>query len=186
MPACDALQASLGVPIEYADCSWAGQNSGDSTGKGFLFRALDILRSPIKPDILFTAIGSPNDVSTTITQAQVDRMRYQRNLVVGEAAKQGVGLMLVNWMPSNYSVKAYGATDSLRTAYNAECNSAYINVRGVELVDLSSVISGAAHASGQIEMNAAYTQDGIHPNDLGNAALVPAAKAAIQNLLLGV
>jgi lysophospholipase L1-like esterase len=187
LPACDALQTALGIPIEYADASWAGQNSGLNSGAGYLFRALDILRSPIRPDVMFTAIGSPNDTpSPPTTQALIDRMRYMRELVVQEASERGTGLLLSNILPTNNSVLAYGSSDSLRVAYNSECAAAYVGVRGVEFVDLANPLNGTTHASGQIQINAAFSSDGIHPNDAGNAVLRPIAQAGLSNLLLGV
>lgn len=184
MPAADALQQQIGIPIEYADCSWAGQNSGNTNGTGYDFRALDIMRGPLKPDILFAAVGSPNDISTTITQALVDRMRYMRELVVAEAGERGVALMLPAWMPSNYSIKQYGATDSLRLAYNAECAAAYglTSAGRVAFVDLATPLNGGTNNS-QIEMNAVYTTDGIHPNDIGNAALQPYVQSTLRQLI---
>lgn len=185
MPAADALQTSLGVPIEYADCSWAGQNSGNANGTGYDFRALDILRGPLRPDLMFLAIGSPNDISSTITQALVDRMRYMRELVVTEAGERGVPLMLGAWMPSNNAVKAYGSTDSLRVAYNAECAAAYGTTAAarVAFADIATPMNGSTHASGQIEMNASYTSDGIHPSDTGNAALQPVVQSTFRQLI---
>ena len=70
------------------------------------------------------------------------------------------------WIPSNTSVKTYGATESLRIAYNESVKSSL--KRDTIIFDASTLISGAVDGTGQMQMKVGSTTDNIHPNDQGN------------------
>ncbi len=48
-----------------------------------------------------------------------------------------------------------------------------------------TVVAGAVEGHGQQELNATYSDDGIHPNSAGNAASMPVLKANIQTIQSG-
>jgi len=181
--AADAVRDALSIPIEYANFSWEGQNSFAVDGSGYMARAMDIMRGELCPDIMCMGASTPNDTAPTITQAIIDRTRWARERMTALAADKGVKLLLGNWMPSTNAVKAYGATDSLRVAENAMLAARYANVPAAQLIDVATPVNGSTHASGQIEISATYSTDGIHPNEAGNVLLAPIATTALTNLM---
>jgi hypothetical protein len=174
MPAVEAI-TSAGIAVEYANMGWSSQ-----TMAVFAERAIDVLQSPVKPDILVMPAGSPNDFSGTIAQSQIDTFRAQRARVQREARRQGVALVLWTWLPSNTAAKNYGATDSLRTSYNAEVLAQ--DGKGFIVADLATPFSGAT-VGGQVQIASGLTSDDIHPNDTGNATLEPVLKTALQRAM---
>ena len=174
MPAVEALSTPR-VAIEYMNCGWSGQNMAI-----FAERAIDILESDVRPDIMVMPAGSPNDTPGTITQSQIDGMRAQRARVQQAARAAGVPIVLWTWLPTNSDVRPYGASDSLRTAYNAEVLAQ--DSREFIVADTSTAFSGAT-VGGQVQIASGLATDGIHPNDAGNSALTPLIRAAIQRAL---
>lgn len=171
MPALEALSNMSGTAYEYMNCGWSGQAMST-----FAERAIDILQSSIKPDVLVMPGASPNDITTTIAQADIDGFRARRNRVFAAARTAGVPVVAWTWLPSNAAVKNYGATDSLRVTYNAEL-LAMAN-KELFVADTSTPVSGAT-SGGQVQMAAGSQTDGIHPNDAGNATLREVIKPAI-------
>jgi len=171
LPALESLSDATGTVYEYMNCGWSGQ-----TMATFAERGIDILQSVVKPDVLVMPGASPNDITTTIAQSDIDGFRARRNRVVAEARKQGVPVVLWTWLPSNTSVKNYGATDSLRAAYNADLVAQA--GRGLLVADTATAVSGVT-SSGQVQMLVGSTTDNIHPNDSGNALLRDVIKPII-------
>jgi lysophospholipase L1-like esterase len=174
MPVTEAL-TNGNTAVEYMNCGWSTQ-----TMAVFAERAIDVLESPLKPSVLVMPAGSPNDVSGAITQAHIDAMRGQRSRVQKAAKDHGVPLVLWTWLPSDSSVKPYGTSDSLRTAYNAEALAQ--DGKGFIVADTAAVFGGAT-SGGQIQIGAGLSTDGIHPNDAGNAALRNVIRQAIQRAM---
>lgn len=163
MPATESLSNMSGTVYEYMNTGWSGQ-----TMTTFAERAIDILQSSLKPDVLIIPAASPNDTLTTIAQSDIDGFRARRNRVIAEARKVGVPVIVWTWLPTNTAVRNYGATDSFRTAYNAELVSQA--GRGLYVADASTSISGTV-SGGQVQMSSSLNTDGIHPNDAGNSVL---------------
>lgn len=152
------------VPIEYCNLGWSGASSG-----AFRNSAIDVLSAGIIPDIMVVPNGSPNDISTTITAANINSLRINMNRILAECRDKNVQTLITTWMPSNPAIKDYGGSDSLRTTYNAE-TLLYRNTGSI-VVDTSSVLSGITDGDGQVNMLAGSTTDNIHPNDFGNSLL---------------
>jgi lysophospholipase L1-like esterase len=172
LPAIDALSDMNGTAYEYMNCGWSGQ-SYSVIGE----RAIDVLQSSVRPDVLVIPNGSPNDISTTISQSNIDSFRWRRNRVLAAAREVNVPVLFWTWLSSNASVKSYGATDSLRVAYNTEMLAQAS--RDIMVVDAASAINGSI-TGGQMEMNPLYQNDGIHPNDAGNTVLANLFKPYIK------
>lgn len=172
MPATEALTDPDGTAYEYMNCGWSGQSM-----RVFAERAIDILQSEIKPDVLVLPAGSPNDIPGTIAAADITALRTQRARVVAEAKRASVPIVLWTWLPSNTAVKNYGATDSLRTAYNTEVLAQA--GRGLIVADTATAVSGVT-SGGQVQMLPESTTDGIHPNPAGNTTLSGVVKPAIR------
>lgn len=172
LPAIEALSDINGTAYEYMNCGWSGQDFAT-----FGERTIDVAQSIIKPDVIVMPAGSPNDIVSTIAQANIDSFRWRRNRVITAAKQMGIPIVLWTWLPSNVSVKSYGATDSLRVAYNAEVLAQAS--RGVMVVDTAIAMNGNA-TGGQMEMSSLVQTDGIHPDDRGNAILRDLIKPAIK------
>ena len=87
-------------------------------------------------------------------------------------------------LPANYTgsqAKQYGATDSFRRDWNAETLA--LGPRGQYALDFSTQVSGAAHATGQVEFAPGMTDDGLHLNDAGNDALAAYLQTQISRLI---
>lgn len=170
--ALDAVSDMNGTVYEYMNCGWSGQSMAT-----FAERAIDILQSNIKPDVLVMPVASPNDTLGTIAQSDIAAFRARRNRVVAEARKVGVPVVLRTWLPTNTAVRNYGASDALRVAYNAEMVAQA--GKGIFVADTASPVSGAT-VGGQVQFNAADQVDGIHPSDVGNAKMNTALIPLIQ------
>jgi len=169
LPAVDAL-SDTDVKYEYMNCGWSGQAMST-----FAERAIDIMESEIRPDVIVFPAGSPNDTPTTITAADITAARARRARITAAAKRNGVVPVIWTVLPTNTAVRPYGATDSLRVAYNAEV-LAQAN-RNLIVVDTATAVSGAT-SGGQVQMTG--TTDGIHPNDAGNTTLKPIVQAGIK------
>ena len=175
MPICEQLSDMNGVAFEYSNCAWAGQGTAAYTK-----RAIDILNSPIKPDILLFATGSPNDVSTVITQGIVDSQSANVETVIQKCKATGVKIVLWTWLPTNTSIKNYGATDSIRVAENAKWMA--VKNPDVPVVDTSALLTGDLTA-GQYQMLTGTTIDGIHPSDPGLLIMANGIKPTVKNII---
>ena len=171
LPAVDALSSMSGTAYEYMNCGWNGQSMST-----FAERAIDILQSTIKPDVLVMPGASPNDISTTIAQSNIDAFRALRNRAIADARKAGVPVVIWTWLPSNTAVKNYGSSDSFRTAYNTELLG--MASKSLFVADAATPINGTT-SGGQIQMGSTVQADGIHPNDTGNALIT----AVVQPLI---
>lgn len=133
-------------------------------------------------DLAVVQSGSPNDVTGTIDAAE--------GLVISTAVQKTLRTIRANnrqaievtWIPSNPTTgtpagtKDYGSSDSLRRAYNT---GRLLASTTLPMIDASAVMSGTTDGSGQVNMVTAYTTDGIHPNDTGNAAIAIPAQATL-------
>ena len=182
-PAAVALTAadSNGVVYEWSNWGWAGQSMSQIRDN-----LLDALASGIigAKDIITIPNASPNDISTTISAANILAIRGKLGTALQKIAANGIETLQWTWLPSNTSIKTYAATDSLRRAYNDETR--LLASRGQIIVDLASVIAGIDDGTGQIQIKATptnLTTDGIHPNDAGNALLTVALQNAIKKIV---
>lgn len=178
LQACESLTAAGPVPVEYANIGWAGCTSAS-------YRTLlsDAFSDGVRGDIVAMPAGTPNDISTTISAAQIDTFNTRLAVMAAKCRDNDAEPLIWTMLPSNNSVKAYGATDSLRVAHNAAVFGARAN--GLVCVDTATVINGTT-TGGQIEMAAALEDDGVHPNDAGNAAMAPVIAAGIERIARGL
>lgn len=166
---------NLSTPAKTLSAScfgWSGQTTNYITD-----RAIDLIESPLRPDVLVLPCGSPNDQPTTLTEAGIALMKT--NLLRTLAACKAHGVTPVVWtmLPVNTAVNAWGSSDELRVAYNAEVLSS-----GLLVADAAAAVSGSTSGS-QVQMAAGSTTDGIHPNDDGNALLTPVIQAVLAEAI---
>lgn len=162
LPACEAISTN-DVVVEYCNLGWS--SSPSST---FAYHLVDLHAAGIYPDVVVHPCGSPNDIASTITASNITALTGYSSAISGVLAAAPKKAQEIIWtlMPTNTSVKAYGATDSLRIAYN-ESVKADVK-RDAIIFDASTLISGVADGTGQVQMKAGSTTDNIHPNDQGN------------------
>jgi lysophospholipase L1-like esterase len=177
--AAEALSDQLGIAVEWANTGWAG--SFYSSGPR---RVGDALAAGVIPDICIFPNGSPNSISTTIDSAAINAFRLL--LMKSVLSCFDYEVMPVAWtmLPANYNgsqAKQYGATDALRVAYNAETLG--LGAKGIYAIDFAGPVSGAAHATGQVEFAAGLTNDGLHPNSACEDVLRDVLAAAIGPLI---
>lgn len=176
-PACVELSNKSGVAVEYCNIGWSGVNTG------FIARqVLDVTNASIFPDLMFLPSGSPNDIGTTITAALIASQRSNIGWAQALCRQNQIIPVIWPWLPSNTAVKAYGATDSLRVAYNQEVYT--FSSRGIDVPLVDTPINGV-NSGGQIQMTAGTTDDNIHPNDAGNAQMKAYAKPSIARYVAG-
>lgn len=174
-----SLDGRCYLPINLA---WSG-----STTDTFERRFVAALEAGVVPDVLIIPIYSPNDETTTLTQASMDAMKLRVGSIVRLCREWNIRPILWTGMPSNPTdgggnpLRPYGATDSLRVAHNS-WGKAWAG-RGIVVLDLASVMSGAT-VSGQVHMNDALQSDNIHPNDQGIQACKALVKSGVNHLNL--
>lgn len=161
-----------GTTIEYSNCGWSGQNTVT-----FGERALDILGSPIKPDILLFPSCSPNN-EASLTDAGFIASAAMRERVLSQCAQAGVVPVLWTMLPTNPSIHDWGADDAKRIADNAKVLA--MRERGYLVGDTSTALSGTTDADGQVSFDPTYTTDGIHPNDAGSLKMADVLTPLVQ------
>ena len=178
--ACEALNA--GNPstwLSHSSLGWSGQTTDQ-----FVQNLKDLLQWGLVPDVLIFPLGSPNDVTATITPAIVNLWRSRTAQILALCAEYRITPVAWTMLPTNASVKAYGATDQLRVSYNTE-QIGTIRASGGLVVDLATAISGPLDGNGQVTL--LNTADNIHPNTTGNTVnLMPPMKAGLQTALRGL
>ena len=175
MPACAAISDINGVAVEWSNCGWSSASPPQIMAFG-----LDALQY-LTPDILVLPNGSPNVSSAPLTTAGITVCRQMLYRLLAECQTKGVRPLIWTWLPNNDTVKAWNSSDSLRRAWN-DTTRQLATQRGLIVLDADAILAGVANGSGQIQMLAGSTSDGIHPNDSGNALLAAEFKKAFALL----
>jgi lysophospholipase L1-like esterase len=179
MRAAEQINAQgLGFKVETANLGFSGASSF-----AWFLNAARAASAGLHPDVLVYQPASPNDVTSTLTSAVVSTCRQRMSQRLAESFKDSrASVVLMNWAPTNTALKAYGAADSLRTAFNDDI-AAVFGSGAISVFDASSVLSGVPDGAGQVQMKAEYNLDGMHYNSAGadalSAALVPKILAAL-------
>lgn len=114
------------------------------------FSSVNIIAPSLSPNSLGAPI-LPNDI--VLAKRYFGANRQKLDLV-------GSTMITSTVIPSNNAVKAYGASDSYRTAWNN-----YIRASGFTVADFDKVATSAnVDANGQYFLNPEDTADGIHPS----------------------
>ena len=164
LPSVQSISNSANVAMQYANLGWSGQ-----TTSVYCARALEMLDTPLKPDVLIIPVGSPNDQNSTLTDADIQLMSGNRGAVIAKCKEVGTIPILWTWLPSNSAQKPYGTSDALRVTENSQVMQEITNNK-FNGFDASSVVSGSV-VVGQVQFAPFATTDGLHPNDAGNQAI---------------
>jgi lysophospholipase L1-like esterase len=170
----------LKLQFSHSDLGWSGQSM-----VAIRNNMRDAFEAGIVPDVAVFPCSSPNNFSSgTISAAAIQIVRSAFIDMLGLCAQYRVTPLVWTQFPVNAAVKDWGASDSLRVAYNQEIVS-YCAANDIICVDLAPTLSGVT-TNGQVQMLAGTTSDGIHPNDNGNALCMPQIKAALQLITRGL
>lgn len=150
------------VAVQYSNCGWSTQTSAVYTN-----RALDILQSDVKPDVMIFPSCSPNN-EDPLTAAGFVTAAGQRNTMLAECTRWGVVPVMWTMLPCDPGVHNWGSSDSFRTADNTTVMT--LANRGILVADTATPMNGTT-SNGQIDFSPTYTTDGVHPNDTGNISM---------------
>jgi len=171
--ACEAAHTSA-MPIEIANFGWGGKDSNEFYDMASVFAPM------CKNALAFYAAFTPN---SSLVAANVDVFRRYTARFLELCDTYGITPILDTGIPSTYGLaqgKNWAAVDNLRIARNAE-----LLLSGFPVADFSSVMTGGFNATNTLQRDivAAYTTDGLHPNDAGADAMYRIAEAAIRKVI---
>jgi len=174
VPAAEYSQNITGIPFEVANVAWS-----TATPAQYKTQVDELVTAGIIPDLCILPSGSPNIVSTTITDLQVSVCKQVMSYLKRKCNESGIVPIVANWIPANPATKAYNSTDSKRTVFNSEV----LSYAGEEVttVDIATSVSGITDENGQVNFLAGTTADGVHPNDTGNLLIVDSIKHYIAS-----
>jgi lysophospholipase L1-like esterase len=172
-----AAISTLSRPVEV--CNIAVGSSGATVDEQ---RAVRLLES-IQPSVVVAHLFNINNVGTgtTILASEIDTMRQRYAAVRAECARLGIPLISVTGLPGTTATWPFGATDSLRRSLNAELLAFGASSR-VPVVDFATVLEGPDDGTGMLQLAAAYSADGTHPNTAGYRAMAAVAAPVINSL----
>lgn len=150
---------------EVSNLGWAGQTPLDYTRR--IFNLLE--NEELRPNLVVMPSGSPN-VASPLTATIISDSAGLRGQIIAKCSQLRIEMLICTWLPVNFAVKAWGTSDQLRIADNTAIISIASGQKYLQVCDLSTLFSNGVDGSGQQTMVPAYTDDGIHPNDAGNAA----------------
>lgn len=159
---------SRNFAIEVANIAWPGASSTATKLLAEIYMTAGLL-----PDFMVYPAGSPNDISTSISDAAVVVWRkavaYQKLL----CETNNVDFWLRTMTPAKNEsaaagsgAEAYGTDDVKRINWNNEVVS--WRKRGQVVLDWATAIAGTTDSAGMQGMKSDFTTDGIHPNTTGN------------------
>lgn len=173
--ACDQLASELGVPVCFASLAWGGAQQAEYRDVLIAWLTLGI-----KPDLICLPVGSPNNQTIWDTSA-INNSRSALGRMKAACVEAGIPYMTHTITPATYAAKAYGATDTARINLNTAALAAG------NCADAATPINGTVEAHGQMEPLPAYinSSDGLHPTDMGHAAIAPGIAATARKFLVG-
>lgn len=164
--------SSPSLAVSYSNMGWSGQSTAQ-----FAERALDILDSDIRPDVLMFPISSPNNESPPLTDAGFTASDQWLQRVLAACARVGTIPVLWTMLPTGPSVKAWGVSDAKRVAANTRALA--LRGRGVLVADTATPLSGAV-VDGQVTVSVADFPDYIHPGDAGIIKMADALEPQVR------
>lgn len=166
----------LGVKSEIANMAYASTDVGN-----YDFHIEDACVAGIVPNIVGFPIGSPNGLSSGISDLQIANFKNSATVMVETCRKYGIVPILRTWIPSDSptwggtGTEAYGADDAKRRAWNDLLRA----TKNTIIADADAVVYGGIDSTGQAYIIPAYTTDHIHLNQAGNNAVGVAIRDAL-------
>ena len=174
--ACDALNDINGVCYSHFNLGWSG-----STTETFRRR----LEAAYDAGLNFSACSvqafSPNDISSTITDAHIASMQAR----LGDQLRMmdAKGTLPLIWTGLPNSLVDYGTSDVKRQEFNTTLRA--YGSRGNQVMDFAAIAQEATpDGSGRYGFKSGFSTDTIHPDDSGIAEEAALMQTAIANLAL--
>ena len=171
------LISRSGYVVTVANLGWAASASATNRGTPAIAFGAGLV-----PDLLIRAGVSPNDTGGNINDSTtVNAWRQACAEIRAACAAYGVQAAFRTGIPANNTTdtpaggETWGATDALMQQWNAEMLTWRAN--GIAVWDWWSAVAGPIGVNGNVTLGA-YTDDGTHPNDAGNARIATAMAAS--------
>ena len=175
-----AAESTAAAPIEYCNLSVPGATSA------MLAARAQYLMPLIKPGIFHFEWGTVNSISGATMSARQTQHALGCFGVMMALADQYDAVALTNsFLPVSAAAKALGATDSIRVAMNAAIAArAAADTSSFHFCDFGPTIDDPVQMAGQtVPKSILMSPDGIHPIDLGHAALAIDHQAALHRAM---
>lgn len=178
-----AAAQAMNLKVEICNMAYASTAYTD-----YPYHIEDACAAGIIPDIACFPIGSPNGLSTGISDAQIANIKNSIAITVQTCRQYGIVPVIRTWIPSDSptwggtGTEAYGSEDSKRRAWNDTLRA----TKNVIVADADLVVHGGIDSTGQAYIVPAYTTDHIHLNQAGNNAVGYYITPAIYNALLSL
>jgi hypothetical protein len=158
-------------PVELINAGWSSQSMPD-----FANRFVKMVADGIAPTLVVSAGYSPNTF-TSITAVEEARWRAGLSRIVAAARSIGAPVMPWGTLPSDPSIKPFGATDAKRVAWHNRL------LQHPNFVDVRTLVPVTIDGNGQEVPAAGYFSDGLHPTTM-LAGLMADAMTPTSSLLL--
>jgi len=135
-----------------------------------------MIAAGISPTLVIASAYSPN-IFTQITASEYAKWAAGLGRIFAAARAAGASVMPWGTLPSDPSVKPFGATDALRVAWHNRLEQ-YPN-----FVDIRSIIPFTVDGNGQEVPQAGYLQDGLHPTAATYGLMADAMLPTVSRLL---
>lgn len=138
------------------------------------FAALSDQIAAVRPTRLVYSPYSVNGVSVGgMTAAELSRIRFYLGQTMSLAKQYNALALLLEALPCNAAFLDSGPGDALRRAFNATELPGYESASLDVATGFAAAISGALDGDGQTTIAAGMSDDSVHPNAVGTAALYP-------------
>jgi len=174
--------ADAGVKIEIANFAFASTDYNN-----YPYHISDACVLGLVPDIACFTAGSPNGISSAITDANLRAFQKATVLQMDACRTYGIEPVLRTWIPSDSPTwggsgsEAYGLDDAKRIAWNNR-----IRATKTLVADVDAVVYGGTDVTGQAYIVPEYTTDHIHLNQAGCNASTPVSRNAIRQAIFRV
>lgn len=182
--ACATISDTYGIPVQYANCGWAGQTTAQ------ILARLTYNLQQLTPDVVLLPAFSPNDASPP-TAASIATQRYNMMQAINLCRQYGAVPIIWTGLPksSTSTTSAWTqAADDLRKALNSSVLADY--AKFCVTMDLASVIGDGSSPerirSAALGYPADLSADWLHPNDAGYTAMATVAVPAILSVCKGL
>ena len=175
-----AAESTAAAPIEYCNLSVPGATSA------MLAARAQYLMPLIRPGIFHFEWGTVNSISGATMSARQTQHALGCFGVMMALADQYDAVALTNsFLPVSAAAKALGATDSIRVAMNAAIAArAAADPSSFHFCDFGPTIDDPVQVAGQtVPKSTLMSPDGIHPIDLGHAALAIDHQTALHRAM---
>ncbi len=152
------------APVSICNLAVAGSAMQASASLGGWYSRISATISSFSQVNVFVPAATPNNLSAPQVVADITLIRGYFAKLRQLVDSGSITMFTSTVIPTNYSVKAYGASDlTYRLPYNAKIVGSGFNVANFD----AAITSPAVDVNGQFWLPAANTADGVHPSTVG-------------------